>query len=82
VYSADTDSVGRGAVAALGFDYYDVGRQTGQQVGRVLRGEQPGDIPVEGVRKLSLFLNPQAAAAMGVAVPDAVRQRAANQPPP
>jgi len=82
VYSADTDSVGRGTVAALGFDYYDVGRQTGQQVGRVLRGEQPGDIPVEGVRKLSLFLNPQAAAAMGVAVPDAVRQRAANQPPP
>jgi putative ABC transport system substrate-binding protein len=59
-----------------------VGRQTGQQVVRVLRGEQPGDIPVEGVRKLSLFLNPQAAAAMGVAVPDAVRQRAANQPPP
>lgn len=82
VYSADTDSVGRGTVAALGFDYYDVGRQTGQQVVRVLRGEQPGDIPVEGVRKLGLFLNPQAAAAMGVAVPDAVRQRAANWPQP
>lgn len=82
VYSADTDSVGRGTVAALGFDYYDVGRQTGQQVVRVLRGEKPGDIPVEGVRKLSLFLNPQAAAAMGVAVPAAVRQRAANRPQP
>ena len=82
VYSADTDSVGRGTVAALGFDYYDVGRQTGQQVGRVLRGEQPGDLPVEGVRKLGLFLNPQAAAAMGVTVPDAVRRRAANRPPP
>ena len=38
VYSADTDSVGRGTVTALGFDYYDVGRQTGQQVVRVPRG--------------------------------------------
>ena len=82
VYSADTDSVGRGAVAALGFDYYDVGRQTGQQVVRVLSGEKPGDLPVEGVRKLGLFLNLQAADAMGVAVPDAVRQRAANRPQP
>ena len=76
VYSADTDSVKRGTVAALGFDYYDVGRQTGQQVVRVLRGEKPGDMPVDGVKKLSLFLNLPAAAAMGVTVPDAVRQRA------
>jgi len=82
VYSADTDSVGRGAVASLGFDYYDVGRQTGQQVVRVLRGERPGDMPVESIGKLSLFLNSQAATAMGVTVPDAVRQRAANPPSP
>ena len=51
VYSADTDSVQRGTVASLGFDYYDVGRQTGQQVVRVLRGEEPGEIPVERVKK-------------------------------
>jgi len=50
VYSADTDSVGRGTVASLGFDYYDVGHQTGQQVVRILRGEKPGDIPVERVK--------------------------------
>ena len=80
VYSADTDSVGRGTVASLGFDYYDVGRQTGQQVVRVLRGEKPGAIAVERVQKLNLFLNLDAAAAMGVAVPEAMRQRAVNLP--
>ena len=32
VYAGDTDSVPRGAVAALGFNYYDVGRQTGKIV--------------------------------------------------
>lgn len=82
IYSADTDSVGRGTVASLGFDYYDVGRQTGQQVARILRGEKPGDIPVERVKKLNLFLNPQAAEAMGVKIPDAVRRRAVNLPKP
>lgn len=78
VYSADTDSVGRGTVASLGFDYYDVGRQTGQQVVRILRGEKPGDIPVERVKKLNLYVNLQAAEAMGVTIPDPVRQRAIN----
>lgn len=78
VYSADTDSVGRGTVASLGFDYYDVGRQTGQQVVRILRGEKPGDIPVERVKKLNLYINLQAAEAMGVTIPDPVRQRAIN----
>lgn len=78
VYSADTDSVGRGTIASLGFDYYDVGRQTGQQVVRILRGEKPGDIPVERVKKLNLYINLQAAEAMGVTIPDSIRQRAVN----
>lgn len=69
VITADTDSVKRGAVAALGFNYYDVGRQTGVMVARVLNGEKPGDIAVEGVSKLELFVNPAAAAAMGVTLP-------------
>lgn len=76
VYSADTAAVESGAVASLGFDYYDVGRQTGQQVARVLNGENPGDIPVERVKKLDLFLNKKAAAQMGVSVPPGVVERA------
>jgi putative ABC transport system substrate-binding protein len=32
-------------VAAVGFNYYDVGRQTGAMVARILAGEAPGDIP-------------------------------------
>lgn len=76
VITGDTDSVKRGAVAALGFDYYDVGRQTGQVVARVLRGEKPGDIPVEYVKKLQLFVNPGAAAKMGVTLPAAMIEEA------
>ena len=69
VYAGDTDSVPRGAIAALGFNYYDVGRQTGAIVARVLKGEKPGDIAVEGVQKTELAVNPKSAQAMGVTIP-------------
>lgn len=76
VFAGDTDSVARGAIAAIGFDYYDVGRQTGKIVVRVLKGEKPGDIAVQGIDTVQLFVNPGAAKAMGVTIPDAVMQRA------
>lgn len=76
VIAGDTDSVGRGAIAALGFNYYDVGRQTGRMVVRVLEGESPGAIAVESVEKLDLFVNPAAANRMGVQLPSAILRRA------
>ena len=66
VIAGDTDSVKQGAIAALGFNYYDVGRQTGKIVIKVLNGTKPGDIAVQGVDKMELFVNPGAAQKMGV----------------
>ncbi len=66
VVAGDTDSVKQGAIAALGFNYYDVGRQTGKIVVEVLGGAKPGDIAVQGVEKMELFVNPEAARKMGV----------------
>ncbi|WP_420346776.1 ABC transporter substrate-binding protein [Pelagibius sp.] len=76
VYAGDTDSVARGAIAALGFNYYDLGRQTGRMVLRVLKGEAPGDIAVEGVEITELYVNPGMAEKMGVSIPDALIQQA------
>jgi putative ABC transport system substrate-binding protein len=72
VYAADTDSVARGAVAALGFDYFGVGRQTARLVIRVLAGVSPGSIPVEGVQITELHVNPAAAKRMGLEIPEDV----------
>ena len=72
VYAGDTDSVPRGVIAALGFNYYDVGRQTGRIVLRVLKGEAPGEIAVEGVEVTELHVNPGAAEKMGVTIPPEV----------
>ena len=66
VFAGDTDSVKRGAVAALGFNYYQVGRQTGLITAQILKGKSPKDIPVQGIEKTELFVNPDAASRMGL----------------
>jgi putative ABC transport system substrate-binding protein len=76
VFAGDTDSVKRGAVAALGFNYYQVGRQTGHVVTAILNGKSPEDIPVQGIDKTELFVNPKAAARMGLTLDEKIIARA------
>lgn len=72
VFAGDTDSVKRGAAAALGFNYYDVGRQTGQLVAKIFEGAKPGDLAVELPTILELFVNPGSAKKMGLVIPQSV----------
>ncbi len=76
--AADTDSVKRGATAALGMNYYDLGRQTGKVVDRILKGTKPGAIVPEVGSKMSLVVNPGAAEKQGVKLSDALVKEAAE----
>ncbi len=76
IFAADTDSVARGAIAALAVDYYKMGRQTGEMVSRVFKGANPAEMPVETLREFQIHLNPASAAKMGLDVPEALLKRA------
>ncbi len=76
VISADTDSVKRGAIAAQGFNYYDLGRQTGKMVAAILNGKKAGEIQPEGVSKTELYVNPEAAKLMGITLSEELIQSA------
>lgn len=77
IFSADTDSVERGTVAALAVDYYRMGLQTADMAARILGGKaKPADMPVETLQNLRLFVNEKAAAQMGVKIPKQVMERA------
>jgi putative ABC transport system substrate-binding protein len=76
--ASDTDLVRRGAIAALGINYYDLGVQAGRMTARVLKGEKPGSIASETSSKLELFLNPSAAAKQGVVLPPELLKSAAQ----
>ena len=77
LFSADVDSVKRGTVAALAFDYYRHGYQTGLMAKRIMvDGLFPAEVPVETQQELVLHLNLKAAKKFGVTVPEDVKKDA------
>ncbi|HZJ97933.1 MAG TPA: ABC transporter substrate-binding protein, partial [Oligella sp.] len=64
--ASDTDSVERGAIAALGVNYRQLGVQAGQMVARILNGENPGDIAWETSNQLETHLNKKMAERIGI----------------
>lgn len=76
LFCADVDSVARGAVAAMGFDYYKHGYQTGAMAEKILKGADPGKMPVETQKELQLHLNLEYASKMGVTVPPEILSKA------
>jgi putative ABC transport system substrate-binding protein len=72
IFAADVDSVKRGAVAAMGFDYYKHGYQTGAMAEKILNGTKPEDIPVEFQKDLQLYINADFSRQMGLIPPEAL----------
>jgi len=79
-FSSDRDTVEKGAFATVGFKYYDHGYQAGQMAADVLlKGSNPGDMPVLMQEKLDLILNLQAAPNYGIEVTDAMKSAVQDQ---
>lgn len=76
-FPADEPSIERGGIAAYGFDYYDIGVQTGRMIARVLDAGSANGIKVEKGQIISLSINTEAAERMGVTIPQEIIDRAA-----
>lgn len=78
IFAADVASVERGVVAAMGFDYYKHGYQTGAMAKKILEGAAPSSLPVEFQEELQLQINLKAAEAMGAPAPEALVKQASK----
>ena len=47
-------------------------RLVGVYTGRVLKGQKPGELPVQQVTKVELFINLKTAKALGISVPPSI----------
>ena len=77
LFPSDDPSIERGGIACWGFDYYDIGYQTGEMVARILDGDgTANNVPVEKGEIIFLSVNTAAAEKMGVTIPQSLIDQA------
>jgi putative ABC transport system substrate-binding protein len=70
------DFVSDGGLLSYGPDRVDTSRRAASYVDRILRGEKPGDLPVQFPTKFEMVVNLRTAKALGLAVPPSILLRA------
>jgi putative ABC transport system substrate-binding protein len=65
-----------GGLLSYGPDFVDNWRRTASYVDRILRGEKPGDLPVQFPTKFEMVVNLKTAKALGLTVPQSILRRA------
>lgn len=77
VLGAESGTVEGGAVATLGINYKELGKQTGKMAIRILKeGADPATLPVETASEFTYVINEDAAKRMGVTIPEDIRAKA------
>jgi putative ABC transport system substrate-binding protein len=74
----DPEFTARGAVACVGLGWYEPGKAGGVLAARVLRGEDPQNIPFQEVALQKLVLNQEAAKSLGIVFPAEMVKAAAQ----
>jgi putative ABC transport system substrate-binding protein len=74
--SGNRDLPAAGGLLAYAFNYIALVKRTAAYVDRILKGEAPGDLPIEQPTEFKLIINLKTAKALGITIPPTLLTRA------
>lgn len=77
VFGSEVEQVKAGCVAAMGLEYFELGKQTGIMAAKILKGEaKASEISFEIIDEPGLYVNYAAAEKVGVIIPEGYKEEA------
>ncbi|MEG0564647.1 MAG: ABC transporter substrate-binding protein [Hungatella sp.] len=79
VFGSEIEQVKIGCLAAMGLDYIQLGKQTGQMAAKILKGEKKaGEMNYEVISEAAFYGNSKVAATLGLTIPEELSSTAAE----
>jgi putative ABC transport system substrate-binding protein len=78
VFVSDTDMIVQGALAAVGPNQYEIGRQTAKLLLQILAGEKAENMPILFPEQTELYINLKVAKELGIGIPNSIVNEAAH----
>ena len=76
VVSEHRDFAEAGALLCYGPDVFDLFRRAGGYIEKILKGEKPGNLPIQLPTKFELVVNGRTAKSLGITIPPSILIRA------
>ena len=79
VFGSEIEQVKIGCLAAMGLDYIELGKQTGQMAAKVLKGEaKASEMNYETIKEAAFYGNTEVAENLGITLPESLTSSAAE----
>ena len=77
VFGSEIEQVKIGCLAAMGLDYIELGKQTGQMAAKVLKGEaKASEMNYETIKEAAFYGNTEVAENLGITLPESLTSSA------
>ncbi|MFR4927861.1 MAG: ABC transporter substrate binding protein [Clostridium sp.] len=79
VFGSEIEQVKIGCLAAMGLDYVELGKQTGEMAAKVLKGEaKASELNFETIKDAAFYGNTKVAENLGITLPESLTGNAAE----